>query len=143
MFSRRGKPLTPKIKKIVVSVKQYFDRNKSTSREPSVKRTADAIGIGVASIKRIMADYNRDPDLLDKPTKMRGRPVYAVDISHQESVRTYIRSANSKGVRSQHLKEKDHIVAARQRYLREMRNNREPGGGSTDTIRPEVYLDES
>ena len=97
MFSCRGKPLTPEIKKIVVSVKQYFDRNKSTSREPSVKRTADAIGIGVASIKRIMADYNRDPDLLDKPTKMRGRPVYAVDISHQESVRTYIRSANSNG----------------------------------------------
>ena len=72
MFLRRGKPLTPEIKKIVVSVKQYFDRNKSTSREPSVKRTADAIGIGVASIKRIMADYNRDPDLLDKPTKMLG-----------------------------------------------------------------------
>jgi len=183
MFSCRGKPLTPEIKKVVVSVKQYFDRNKSTSREPSVKRTADAIGIGVASIKRIMADYNRDPDLLDKPTKMRGRPVYAVDISHQESVRAYIRSANSngeqitladitqflksnysaesfhkatlartlnrwgfefgKGVRSQHLKEKDHIVAARQRYLREMRNNRVSGGTSTDTIRPEVYLDES
>lgn len=183
MFSCRGKPLTPEIKKIVVSVKQYFDRNKSTSRESSVKRAADAIGIGVASIKRIMADYNRDPDLLDKPTKMRGRPVYAVDISHQESVRTYIRTANSngeqitladitqflksnysdesfhkatlartlnrwgfefgKGVRSQHLKEKDHIVAARQRYLREMRNNREAGGTSTDTIRPEVYLDES
>ncbi|MCK5539328.1 MAG: transposase [Deltaproteobacteria bacterium] len=183
MFSCRGKPLTPEIKKIAVSVKQYFDRNKSTSRESSVKRAADAIGIGVASIKRIMADYNRDPDLLDKPTKMRGRPVYAVDISHQESVRTYIRTANSngeqitladitqflksnysdesfhkatlartlnrwgfefgKGVRSQHLKEKDHIVAARQRYLREMRNNREAGGTSTDTIRPEVYLDES
>ena len=183
MFSCRGKPLTPEVKKIVVSVKQYFDRNKSTSREPSVKRTADAIGIGIASIKRIMADYNRDPDLLDKPTKMRGRPVYAVDISHQESVRTYIRSANSngeqitladitqflksnysdesfhkatlartlnrwgfefgKGVRSQHLKEKDHIVAARQRYLREMRNNRKPDGAITNTIRPEVYLDES
>ena len=46
------------------------------------------------------------------------------------------------GVRSQHLKEKDHVIAARQRYLREMRSNRVPGKG-TDTIRPEVYLDES
>ena len=34
------------------------------------------------------------------------------------------------------------MIAARQRYLREMRNNRVPGKG-TDTIRPEVYLDES
>ncbi len=183
MLSCRGKPLTPEIKKIAVSVKQYFDHNKFTPTEPSVNRTADALGIGVASIKRIMADYNRDPSLLDKPAKMRGRPVHAVNISHQESVRTYIRSANSngeqitladitqflknkysdesfhkatlartlnrwgfefgKGVRSQHLKEKDHIVAARQRYLREMRNNRVPDGASTGTIRPEVYLDES
>jgi transposase len=46
------------------------------------------------------------------------------------------------GVRSQHLKEKDHVIAARQRYLREMRSNRVPGKG-IDIIRPEVYLDES
>ena len=46
------------------------------------------------------------------------------------------------GVRSQHLKEKDHVIAARQRYLREMRSNRVDGKG-IDTIRPEVYLDES
>jgi hypothetical protein len=44
-----------------------------------------------------------------------------------------------KGTRSQHLKEKDHVVAARQRYLREKRANRQGDGG----IRPEVYVDES
>ncbi len=182
MISRRGKPLSPEIKKLTVSVKQYFDRNKLTSTEPSVKRTADALGIGVATVKRVMADYNRDPGLLDKPTKMRGRPVHSVSASHQESVRSYIRTANKKGehitladirtflekeytcesfhkttlartlnrwgfefgkgTRSQHLKEKDHIVAARQRYLREMRSNRISGTG-LDTNRPEVYLDET
>jgi len=42
-----------------------------------------------------------------------------------------------KGTRTQHLKEKDYIIAARQRYLRRMRRNR------TKPIRPEVYLDES
>ena len=180
MVSCRGKPLTPEIKKLTVSVKQYFDRNKLTPREPSVKHTADALGI--ATVKRIMADYNRDPGLLDKPAKLRGRPIYAVSVSCQESTRSYIRAANKKGeyitlaviknfleekypdesfnkatlartlnrwgfefgqgVRSQHLKEKDHVIAARQRYLRKMRNNRVPGKG-TDTIRPEVYLDES
>ncbi|MFV9692180.1 MAG: hypothetical protein ACNY01_14660 [Desulfobacteria bacterium] len=34
------------------------------------------------------------------------------------------------------------MIAARQRYLRVMRSNRVPGKG-IDTIRPEVYLDES
>ena len=169
-------------KKIVVSVKKYFDQDKLAPAEPSVKRTADALGIGVATVKRIMADYNRDPDLLDEPTKMRGRPDHAVSVSHQESVRAYIRTANKKGehitlddicnflkeentykavhkttlartlnrwgfefgkgTRSQHLKEKDHVIAARHRYLREMRNNRIPGS-NLDTKRPEVYLDES
>ena len=91
MVSCRGKPLTPEIKKLAVSVKQYFDRKKLTPAEPSVNRTADALGIGIATVKRIMADYNRDPDLIDKPTKLRGRPIYAVSVSYQESTRSYIR----------------------------------------------------
>ena len=182
MISCRGKPLTPQTKKAVVSVKHYFDQNKFSPSEPSTKRTADALGIGVATVKRIMADYNRDPDLLDESAKIRGRPAHAVNVSHQESVRNYIRSANEKGeyitlanirdflnstsndkpfhiatlartlnrwgfefgkgTRSQHLKEKDHVIAARQRYLRIRRGNRSSKTG-IDTIQPEVYLDES
>ena len=182
MTSCRGKPLTPEAKKLVVLVKKYFDQNKFKPMEPSTKRTADALSIGLATVKRIMADYNRDPNSLDKPTKMRGRPAHAVHMSNQESIRAYIRSANSKGeyitlanikdllkeispenqchsttlsrtlnrwgfefgkgTRSQHLKEKDHVIAARQRYLRKKRNNRSKKG-DIETIRPEVYLDES
>lgn len=182
MSSCRGKPLTPETKKLVVSVKQYFDKNKFKPMEASTKRTADSLGFGVATVKRIMAEYNRDPKLLDEPIKMRGRPVHSVDASNQESVRAFIRAANKKGeyitlenirdflkaqgtdesfhsttlsrtlnrwgfefgqgTRSQHLKEKDHVIAARQRYLRKMRGNR-LSGTNTDTLRPEVYLDES
>jgi len=182
MTSIRGRPLTPETKKLVVLIKQYFDRNKFKPMEPSTKRTADALDIGIATVKRVMADYNRDPKLLDGPAKMRGRPAHAVSASYQEAVRSYIRSANKKGeyitlvnirdflkenstgepfhiatlartlnrwgfefgkgTRSQHLKEKDHVIAARQRYLRKKRDNRTPGT-ETDTIRPEVYLDES
>ena len=47
-----------------------------------------------------------------------------------------------KGKRTQHLKEKDHVIAARRRYLRRMRNNRK-NLKELKTIRPEVYLDES
>jgi transposase len=180
MISSRGRPLSPETKKLVVSVKQYFDGKKLKPMEPSVKRTANALGIGVATVKRVMADYNRDPKLLDEPAKVRGRPDHAVRATHQEAIRAYIRSANKqgkyitlstiedflkersegeafhiatlartlnrwgfefgKGTRSQHLKEKDHVIAARQRYLRKKRDNRTSSG---DSIRPEVYLDES
>ena len=180
MISSRGRPLSPETKKLVVSVKQYFDGKKLKPMEPSVKRTANALGIGVATVKRVMADYNRDPKLLDEPAKVRGRPDHAVRATHQEAIRAYIRSANNqgkyitlstiedflkersegeafhiatlartlnrwgfefgKGTRSQHLKEKDHVIAARQRYLRKKRDNRTSSG---DSIRPEVYLDES
>ena len=97
MPSSRGRALTPETKKLVVSVKQYFDRNKFIPMEPSAKRTADSLGIGIATVKRVMADYNRDPRLLDEPVKMRGRPAHAVGASYQEAVRAYIRSANKKG----------------------------------------------
>jgi transposase len=182
MISSRGKALLPETKKLIVSTKQYFDNNKLIPKEPSTKRTADALGIGTATVKRVMADYNRDPNLLDNPIKMRGRPAHILDASHQALVRSYIRTANSngeyitladiqsflgdeypdesyhkttlgrtlnrwgfefgKGTRSQHLKEKDHVIAARQRYLRKMRNNRS-SEVSSETKRPEVYLDES
>ena len=182
MTSCRGKPLPPETKKLVVLVKKYFDRNKFKPIEPSTKRTADALGLGEATVKRIMADYNRDSRLLDSPSKTRGRPAHAVHASNQESVRAYIRSANKKGecitlanikdllqeispdthyhsttlsrtlnrwgfefgkgTRTQHLKEKGHVIAARQRYLRRKRGNRSSQGG-IETIRPEVYVDES
>jgi len=182
MAFSRGSPLTPELKKLIVSVKQYFDQNKLSPIEASTKRTAAAIGVGVATVKRVMADYNRNPELLNGATKMRGRPSHAICSSYQEMVRSYIRSANQKGeyitlenirtflvensineafhiatlartlnrwgfefgkgTRSQHLKEKDYVIAARHRYLREKRNNRKAETG-IDTIRPEVYLDES
>lgn len=69
MTFSRGSPLTPETKRLVVLVKQYFDRSKFKPMEPSTKRTADVLGIGIATVKRIMADYNRDPKLLDEPCK--------------------------------------------------------------------------
>jgi len=97
MISSRGRPLTPETKKLLVSVKLYFDGKRFKPAEPSVKRTADALDIGVATVKRVMADYNRDPKLLEESAKMRGRPVHAVSVSHQEAVRAFVRSANKNG----------------------------------------------
>ncbi len=183
MSYTKGRPLCPEEKKLLVSVKHYFDRNKSEfgSSESSAQMTADALGIGLATVNRVMANYRKDPDRMNAPPQLRGRPTYSVDISHQEAVRAYIRHANlegrhitlesirtflqekspdesfhlstlaraldrwgfefGKGTRTQHLKEKDYIVVARQHYLRTMRQNRIASGSRL--IRPEVYLDES
>lgn len=182
MSHTKGKPLIPEEKSLVVSVKQYLDRNKSDFRstESTAQMTADALGIGLATVNRVMGQYHKDPDSINAPPQMRGRRAYSIDSSNQEAVRAYIRRANldgshitlesiqnllqqkcpdivchlstlartldrwgfefGRGIRTQHLKEKDHIVAARQGYLRKIRNNRGPGG---KPICPEVYLDES
>jgi len=179
----RGKPLGPEEKRLLVSVKHYFDRNKAGfgCHESSAQMTADALGLGVATVNRVIANYHRDPDSVNARPQSRGRPAYAIASSHQEAVRTYIRQANlqghhltledikgflaeceptisfhvatlartldrwgfefGRGTRTQHLKEKDHVILARQRYLRRMRHNR--GTTAGQVLRPEVYLDES
>lgn len=177
----RGKPFTTEEKNFIVTLKQYFDRNKTESgpKDSSVQKTADALGIGLATVNRVMASYQKDPQSLNVPPKPKGCPKYAIDASHQEKVRSYIRKANAegryitietilsflqeqsseefhertlartldrwgfefgRGTRTQHLKEKDYVIAARRRYLRNMINNRLPNG---EILRPEVYLDES
>ena len=160
MYYIQGKPLSSEVKKFIVSVKQYFDRNKADNgqTELSSQMTADALSIGVATVNRVMAEYNKDPRLLDKAPQTRGRPSYSISASHETAVRNFIREANQqgrhitldmirdflnerdtdqsfhaatlartldrwgftfgKGTRSQHLKEKDYVIAARHRYLR-------------------------
>lgn len=180
--SGRGRALLPAEKKYVVLLRDYFERNRSDYRgnDSSSQKVADALEIGLSTVNRIMADYNKVPESIQKMAPYKGRPAHSLNASSQEIVRSYIREANlagryvtlemireylqektsdefhvstlgrtldrwgfefGKGTRTQHLKEKDHVVAARKRYLRKMRNNRTNSDGGT--IRPEVYLDES
>ena len=178
----RGKPLEPGEKQAIVSLKSYFDRNKKDFglTESSTQLTAEALEMGVSTVKRVMADYHKDPQLLYKKPVDKGRPNYAIDCLHEEMVRSFVRKANQngeyitlssiaelikgkepdisfhqatlaraldrwgfefgKGTRSQHLKEKDEIIALRQKYLRRIRANR---GNNGLPIRTEIYLDES
>jgi hypothetical protein len=50
----RGKPLSSYEKQIVVSAKQYFDRNKSEfgSLDSAAQMTADALGIGLETVNK-------------------------------------------------------------------------------------------
>jgi len=178
----QGKALTPEEKKAIVALKEYFDRTKNDLQEqasPSAQKVANALGFGIVTVKRIMADYNRGVNFDEAGKVFRGRPQRALSDSMQTVVRDYIRKANKdgayitlemlyqhleettpeqefsvrtlgraldrwgftfgKGVRTQRFKEKDHVVAARQRYLRRKIANRK----GEYTVRPEVYLDES
>ncbi len=178
----RGKPLKAGEKRAIVCVKNYFDHNKKAFgvTESSVQLTADALEMGVSTVNRVMADFRREPSLLDKAPEPKGRPNYVIDSSHEAAVRSFIRKANQsgqyvtsstvadfiqeidpdshfhrttltraldrwgfefgRGTRSQHLKEKDEIIALRQQYLRRMRLNRDNQGAP---IKSEIYLDES
>ena len=99
MSYTKGRPLCPEEKKFLVSVKHYFDRNKSEfgSSESSAQMTADALGIGLATVNRVMAHHHKDPDSLPVPSPLRGRPSYSIDVSHQEAIRASIRQANLEG----------------------------------------------
>jgi len=181
-MTSQGKALTPIEKETIVALKQYFDRTKDDVQElktPSVERVVNALGVGLATVKRVMADHNRGVVFSAQEEIHKGRPPRALSDSMQTVVREYVRSANKKGAhitlemlckhleniepkqefsirtlgraldrwgftfgkgtRTQRLKEKDHVVAARQRYLRRKRTNRK----GSDIIRPEVYLDET
>ncbi|HAO19405.1 MAG TPA: hypothetical protein DCQ37_02255 [Desulfobacteraceae bacterium] len=178
----QGKPLTSEEKETIVTLKRYFDRTKDDHQEqvcPSVQRVVNALGVSIATVKRVMADFNRGVSFEDQEEIHRGRPPRAISGSMQTITREYVRKANregtyitlgtlcrylktsypeqefsirtlgrapdrwgftfGKGARTQHLKEKDHIIAARQRYLRRKMANRK----NKDSIRPEVCLDES
>lgn len=178
----KGSPLSSEAKQTIVALKAYFDRMKGDAQElacPSVERVSNALDIGIATVKRVMAEHNRGTDFLGQEQARRGRPALALSDSLQSVTRAYVREANregrhitlemlsrhlekvglaqefsvrtlgraldrwgftfGKGRRSQRLKEKDHVVAARQRYLRRKRANRT----GRSSVHPEVYLDES
>ena len=178
----QGKALSSDDKKVIVALKEYFDRTENNLEEqssPSVKKVANALGFGIVTVKRIMANYNRGVNLDETEKVFRGRPQRVLSDSMQTVVRDYIRKANKdgayitlemlcqhleevapdqefsirtlgrapdrwgftfgKGIRTQRFREKDHVVAARQRHLRRKKANRK----GEDSVRPEVYLDES
>jgi hypothetical protein len=61
----QGSPLTPEFKRAIVLLKDYFDRTKGDGREQdcsSAQRAANALGVGIATVKRVMADSTRNPD---------------------------------------------------------------------------------
>ena len=183
-MSFQGKEFTPEMKQMVVNLKHYFDKERKDYREVSTRnpteRTANGLGIGEATVKRIMAEYRQGKQIIvDETEKARGKPEYRTTINLQPVIRQYIRSKNMVGQRvgiekltnyliKEHtadipittlwrtlrrwgfvhgtgkrrsaLKERNYVILARRKYLRQKIANRNPDG---TLKRPEVYLDET
>jgi transposase len=182
-MSFQGKEFTQGMKQLVINLKQFNDierRQNNFKAVWSIEQTAKGLGIGEASVRRIIAEYNKNSQTVpDKHPKLRGRPEYLISKDLQPIVRKYIRSQNLKGQhvsiesvreflwknhkhefptttiwralsrwgftygtgrRRSALKERDYVILARRRYIRQKRLNRKSDG---TLIRPEVYLDET
>jgi hypothetical protein len=183
-MSFQGKEFTPEMKQLVVNLKLFFDAERKAYRKVSTinptERTAKSLGIGEATVKRIMAEYSQHYQVtVDQSLKHRGKPEYRATVNLQPVIRQYVRSKNMAGQRvgieklrnylfQEHkadipittlwrtlrrwgfvhgtgkrrsaLKERDYVVLARRRYLRQKIANRNPDG---TLKRPEVYLDET
>ena len=183
-MSFRGKEFTQGMKQLVINLKQFNDIEGGKNKFKAVwaiEQTAKGLGIGQATIRRIMAEYNKNKQSVpDSIPKTRGRPEYMIPQDLQPIVRQYIRSQNLKGQhvsvdivlrhllkinpdynfptttlwralnrwgftygigkRRSALKERDYVILARRRYLRQKRLNRKPDG---TFVHAEVYLDET
>ncbi len=99
----RGKELPVEVRETVVLLKQHFDNEKQSgplvSTKDSFGRTAMAMGIGVATVKRIISRYKRTGAVLTEPREPPGRRPDKTCESVQVFVRDFIRSQNLIGGR--------------------------------------------
>ena len=102
-MANSGKEFTPEMVEFVVRLKQHFDLERKTGKIVSTRnptaRTAAALGIWQARVKRIMARYNDNGKAVNASSKLRGRPSFVVSHNLQPVVREYIRSRNLQGQR--------------------------------------------
>lgn len=103
-MSFQGKQLPAEMVEAVVRLKMHYDKErkagKSVSTKDAAKRTADALGIGIATVKRIMAQYKKDGDQVVVRIKERpGRPPSSICPIAQPIVREFIRTENLGGRR--------------------------------------------
>ena len=103
-MSFQGKQFSAEMVEMVVRLKKHYDKERKAGKfvptKNAAKRTADALGIGVATVKRIMARYKKDGDEVIVRIKQRpGRPPSRICPVVQPIVREFIRTENLGGRR--------------------------------------------
>ena len=96
----QGKEFTPEMKQLVVNLKQHFDEEKKAGRTISTKnatgRVAKGLGVGEATVKRIMAADKQGKGIVAEE-KERGKPPYRLSLNLQPIIREFIRQKNLTG----------------------------------------------
>jgi len=100
----QGKQLSSEMMESVVRLKKHHDeerkRGKFVSTKNSTGRTADALGLGVVTVKRIMARYIQSGEkVIVKPAQRPGRPPSSISVNVQPAIRQFIRAENLEGRR--------------------------------------------
>ncbi len=118
-MSYQGKEFTTEMKEMVVCLKKHFDLErrdyKTVSTRNSTGRVAKGLGIGDATVKRIMAEYRRnDQRIVGQSLKPKGKPEYNAGINLQPVIRQYVRSKNLAGQRVSIEKLRTHLFEAHQ-----------------------------
>ena len=103
-MSFQGKQFPAEMVEAVVRLKKHYDKERKAGKFVSTKdaanRTANALGIGVATVKRIMARYKKDGNEVIVRIKQRpGRPPSRICPIAQPIVREFIRTENLTGRR--------------------------------------------
>ena len=101
-MSFQGVEFTPEMRKMVVSVKHFFDHTKKTPNDlinPASQLTASALNISESTVKMIMAAFNKNgkEGLGFSKFQQRGRPIYTLDSGIEPLVRQFVRSGNRDG----------------------------------------------
>ena len=111
-LSHQGKQISPEAVELVIRLKQHFDSERKNFREVSTrnptKRTAEGLGLGIATVKRIMSRQARGqgPRTAQRP----GRPASAVDGGVETVVRAFVRAENLRGSRVSIERVRSHLV---------------------------------
>ena len=101
-MSFQGKQIPPEVEELVVRLKQHYDKEKKdgqfVSTDNPALRTANSLGIGITSVKNIMARYRRNGEkIVNSYPRRPGRPPAAMVKNAQPVVRQFIRSENLAG----------------------------------------------
>ena len=103
-MSYQGKQLTPEMVELIVQLKTHHDEERKGGQTVSTRnpagRTAASLGIGIATVKRVMATYRRSGNKVVTMSPQRpGRPPTGICQNAQPVVRRFIREQNLVGQR--------------------------------------------
>lgn len=100
-MSFQGKEFSIGMRQLVVNLVQFNEIERQRNHFKAVwtiEQTAKGLGIGEVTVRRIMADYNRNnKSIPDKTEISRGKPEYVIPDCLQPVIRSYIREQNLKG----------------------------------------------